>query len=678
MMTSRTGATPSVRPGTSFRWLLLALVLGIALPAFGLAGLAAWRAAEAERHQHEAQILATSRALALAVDRDLGQAAARLEVLVQAFSLREGRLDEFRARAVPALPAGVSYALYAMDGTILALGAHDAQPPEGMQSAAAAFLAQVAKGGRVAVSPLFVGAASGQPRLLVAAPVEVLGETRILALSLPPSRLGAILRAQAIPEDWTAAVLDNTLRVVARSRREAEFIGQPARPGLFEMLRDTEGGLIRGIVTMDGMTSVLGAWRAPDSRFAVALAAPTRGLWQSLWAALAPAMAAAAALLLAALAAALLLGRRLVLALDRLGAGPGAPLTGTGVAEVDAAARKLLRAQQARDQAAEALRLNEERLRLTIEAFGGGAYECLPREGVVRRSDTSRAMLGEATDEPNAAWWVSRIHPEDRPVWDAARARLLSSQDRIFEARYRIRHRDGRWLHVWHRSLAIRDDAGIRRMVGAVVDVSAETEAVRAKELLAREMDHRVKNGFALVAGLVSAAAADHPEAQPFADTLRERIQALAGAHDLARQGGHAATLAALVQRLAKPMAGAVTLSGEELRLDPAEVQPLALVLHEWLTNSVKHGALSATGGRVRLVLSRPDAATARLDWEETGGPPPRPPERRGFGAELVEATITALPGGRMEEHWDPAGLRLALAWAPQAATRPARAPERG
>lgn len=661
MTTPAAGA--SQRPGTRFRTLLLALVAGLALPFLALAGYAVWHAAQAERARYESQLLSTARALATAVDRELGQAEARLETLAALPTLLRGELEAFATIAAQGLPEGSSVVVYSMDGLMRLVATAQGMnaAAAGQSSQAVDFLRAALEPGGPRISPVLIGPVSRQPRVLVVRPVTVAGEAHLLGLSITNTQLRRILEDQGLPAVWRAAILDGALRVAARTHMEGDFIGRTAHPRIVELLGRAPGGLVPDIRTMDGVLTVLAAARAPGSGFAIALAAPSETWWGRVRRILGPPLLLGTAVALAGLGLALGLARRLIRALDRLGE-PDAP--GTGIAEVDSTAAKLARARSARDSALHALTENEERARLTLEAFAGGGYDCRPDEGRVIRSTGLLAMLGEAADDTTPEWWFGRIHPDDQPAWEAARARV-SGGGRLFEARYRIRHAAGRWVHVWHRSLAIRGgDGAIIRMVGYVLDVSAEAQARAQAALVAREMDHRVKNSFALVAGLAAAAAADHPEAAAFAEDLRERLRALAAAHDLSRMGtaGGAAGLAELARRIARPYGAAVRVAGEEPPLVASDAQPVALVLHEWFTNSVKHGALSRPGGVVTITLLARDGVT-ELHWSESGGPRAVQPAQRGFGDELVRATVEAQLGGSVEEEWADDGLRIRLRW---------------
>jgi hypothetical protein len=104
-------AQPSARR-TSFRRLLVLLVLGVALPLTGLAAASVWHAARNERARFETQLVANARSLALAVDRELGQAAAIVRTLAASARLPAGELPEFHAHAARIAPPGATILLF--------------------------------------------------------------------------------------------------------------------------------------------------------------------------------------------------------------------------------------------------------------------------------------------------------------------------------------------------------------------------------------------------------------------------------------------------------------------------------------------------------------------------------------------------------------------------------------
>jgi PAS domain S-box-containing protein len=210
-------------------------------------------------------------------------------------------------------------------------------------------------------------------------------------------------------------------------------------------------------------------------------------------------------------------------------------------------------------------------------------------------------------------------------------------------------------------------------------EVTERRRADRARELLLRELDHRVKNLFAVISGLVSFTARSAPTPAAMRSALTGRIDALARAHDLVRPalGGALAMepggtgLEALAEALLHPFgpepeapAERLVLAGPPIRLGPTAAPPIALALHEMATNAAKYGALARPDGTVTLRWSTiPRAgrsAALRLVWEESGGPPAPQPERDGFGHRLVTQSSAQL-GGAALFHWSPTGLAVEL-----------------
>ena len=159
-----------------------------------------------------------------------------------------------------------------------------------------------------------------------------------------------------------------------------------------------------------------------------------------------------------------------------------------------------------------------------------------------------------------------------------------------------------------------------------------------------------------------------------FQDAFDARLMALARSHDMLTRGGwERAPLAEVAGRALEPYAaapGRVVVAGPPVRLAPNAVVTLNLAFHELATNAAKHGALSAPGGSVEVgwALMRPKDKAPALEilWRERGGPPVRPPERRGFGSRLLERGLAQEFGATVRLDFAPLGVecrvRLPLA----------------
>jgi two-component sensor histidine kinase len=157
-------------------------------------------------------------------------------------------------------------------------------------------------------------------------------------------------------------------------------------------------------------------------------------------------------------------------------------------------------------------------------------------------------------------------------------------------------------------------------------------------------------------------------EVQSFARAVEGRVTALARAHTLLADGAwEGAELRDLVTGELRPFlapapdgpAPRAAIEGPPALLGPQAAQAVSMAVHELATNATKYGALSAAGGRVEVSWTiGPRAGLLRIAWRERGGPPiAAPPERRGFGSRLLEATVQDQLGGTVRRRWDGAGL---------------------
>jgi PAS domain S-box-containing protein len=222
-------------------------------------------------------------------------------------------------------------------------------------------------------------------------------------------------------------------------------------------------------------------------------------------------------------------------------------------------------------------------------------------------------------------------------------------------------------LHVYYLS----DDYGATPGIGLVAeDVTAQKRAEGARDLLARELSHRIKNLFAVVSSLVSLSARGNDALKDFARTIRGRIEALGRAHDYVRPveweagaGAPSRSLHGLLAELLRPYREEgperVRVAGDDVPIGPSAATALGLALHEFATNAVKYGALSEPEGCVDIAC-RGGEEMFEFVWTERGGPPvSRPPTAEGFGSLLARRSITGDLGGTLDADWAPEGLTL-------------------
>ena len=177
--------------------------------------------------------------------------------------------------------------------------------------------------------------------------------------------------------------------------------------------------------------------------------------------------------------------------------------------------------------------------------------------------------------------------------------------------------KDGSLLDISLTVSPIKNEKG--EVVGASKIARDITELKRAQErqeLLLREMDHRVKNLFALAISVLSLSGRTAASVPELIGSARDRLLALSRAHALTLshgsrdvpQAAKPATLHSLIQAIAAPHdvhgdsdASKFSVSGCDMEISGPVISSLALLLHEFATNSTKYGALSATAGRIQI-----------------------------------------------------------------------------
>ncbi|MFN4113399.1 MAG: PAS domain-containing protein [Sphingomonadaceae bacterium] len=255
--------------------------------------------------------------------------------------------------------------------------------------------------------------------------------------------------------------------------------------------------------------------------------------------------------------------------------------------------------------------------------------------------------------------WRPLVHPDDE-IETFGHWAVAVRTGEPFQSTYRMRHASGAWRWVLSRAVPLQDAEGqIERWFGTVTDIEEQRALSEQRDLLARELSHRIKNIFAVIASLVALRSRQHPEAAPFAEDLAETIAALGRAHDYVRPlgGRHGDRLVGLLRDLLCPYdeqgAGRVTFAGDDCPLGERAATPLALVFHELATNSAKYGALSSRSGQVSVTTTLDHAAgTMQIDWLEQGGPPPQPGGEEGFGSRLVKLAVEGQLRGTITRQW--------------------------
>ncbi|TPN15938.1 PAS domain S-box protein [Mesorhizobium sp. B2-3-3] len=231
--------------------------------------------------------------------------------------------------------------------------------------------------------------------------------------------------------------------------------------------------------------------------------------------------------------------------------------------------------------------------------------------------------------------------------------------------------KDGSTLPVSLTVSPIADASGAIVGISKIArDTSERLRAQQQQQMLLREMDHRVKNLFAITSSIVnlSASAAETPAA--LASIVSDRLGALARAHALTmrasegRSESAATSLHALLAAILAPYHDDANehprwaINGVDMSVPSTLITPLSLLLHEFATNAAKYGGLSTAEGSVKIACSNRDGKMV-MQWREAGGPPPSKTPREGFGGRLIRLAASQL--GRVDIAWESTGAVIEL-----------------
>jgi two-component system, chemotaxis family, CheB/CheR fusion protein len=203
----------------------------------------------------------------------------------------------------------------------------------------------------------------------------------------------------------------------------------------------------------------------------------------------------------------------------------------------------------------------------------------------------------------------------------------------------------------------------------AIDDITDRARAEAHRDLLMRELSHRVRNTLATVQAIAAKGLGQSATLEAFRTAFEGRLLALARSHELlTNHNWNGAEIGELLREALGALAasdhGRIATDGPKVILQAQPSMALLLVFHELTTNAIKYGALSQAGGRVAVTWKLEDGdggSWVRLRWVETGGPPVAPPTHRGFGTTLIAQGAPYELGGSAKLDFRKTGLHCEL-----------------
>ncbi len=277
-----------------------------------------------------------------------------------------------------------------------------------------------------------------------------------------------------------------------------------------------------------------------------------------------------------------------------------------------------------RKNAEENLLASSHRLHLALQGANDGLWDWNYETDEVYLSPRWKSMLGYEDNElPNVLeTWSKLVDPADRDsVYQGARKHVEGKLPK-FEVEFRMRHKHGHWVDILSRGKLAVDRNGKKlvplRMIGTHVDISERkhqeqqrlAQETALRDLLVKEVHHRIKNNIQGIAGILRQHAEIHTETLVPINQAISQLKSIGVVYGL--QGQDSMSRVRLHDLVTSIIKAAELIWNRPILLDMLpgtplyfinenETVPLALVLNELILNAVKHSGLPE---HVKVILS--------------------------------------------------------------------------
>lgn len=337
-------------------------------------------------------------------------------------------------------------------------------------------------------------------------------------------------------------------------------------------------------------------------------------------------------------------------------------------ADVDGVARALRYTGTIQDitdqkRAEEALAESEARLRLAVDAAQMAVWEVDLSTGAITHSPQLNVLSGFPPDaRPTLEEFRSRYAPGERERLEQEGAAIRERGGTQMQTEYRQIWPDGSEHWMLLRAAYAPGHDGPSRVIGVLIDITDSKRAEARTALVARELQHRMKNALTIVQTIARQTFRDATDPAGAVDAFIGRLQALAAATDIVTLNDWSdGSICEVIEQITLPFHDGgrdrFVTAGEDRQLPSKVAIALGMALHELCTNAAKYGALSSPEGRVQLRWEIEQTGRLSVTWQELDGPPVVVPERRGFGSRLLERGLFLEPEGRVEIDFRPEGV---------------------
>jgi PAS domain S-box-containing protein len=326
----------------------------------------------------------------------------------------------------------------------------------------------------------------------------------------------------------------------------------------------------------------------------------------------------------------------------------------------------------------EALKQSEQRLQFVLQGSRLGFWDWNLETGEVKRNERWAEMLGYRLDdiEFSVKQWTDFIHPDDREMAMKSINDHIEGRTPIHMAEYRMRTKDGRYKWILDQAMAVSVDKNgkVNRMSGTHTDITSSKlaeEKIKAllaeKELMLKEVHHRVKNNMNTVASLLAlqeelvkdesaVAAAALKDSRNRVTSMKVLYDKLYRSDDF-KETSFREYISPLVEEIVNNFPNRAIVKIEknidDFMIDAKKLSSLGIIINELLTNIMKYAFTGRKSGLISISASLTDNIV-RISVRDDGIGMLEPADfsrAEGFGLQLVEMLTRQLGGSIKREN---------------------------
>ena len=298
---------------------------------------------------------------------------------------------------------------------------------------------------------------------------------------------------------------------------------------------------------------------------------------------------------------------------------------------------------EARKRAEESLRESEERKELALRGADLATWDWNTQTGECIHDKRWAEMFGYTLDEleQHVRTWENMVHPDDMPLVNEALNAHVEGKTPFYETEHRCRHKSGEWIWILDKGKVIEWDSNGKalRAAGTLLDITERKRAenkikasLKEKEVLLREIHHRVKNNLQVVSSMLNMQVRKATEKNVIKSLLdtRSRIQTMSLIHAQLYQSENfeqvemGTTIRKMVSSMLqiyaeakKNITSAVTAEGVILPISHAI--PCGLIINELVSNALKHAFKGMTEGSVEISMRELAGDKIKLTVKDNG-----------------------------------------------------------